>query len=109
MRLTLYRTRLEHVPACAHVHDYTVRDRAEPVGRLYQVRASARPELAWFWLITVYLDPRAEIKTTGTAADLAEAKAAFRTSWRKWLKWKGRKASRGMSRLCADCSGRSIT
>ena len=47
MRLTLYRTKLEHVPAYAHVQDYTVRDRAEPVGRLYQVRALAGPKLAW--------------------------------------------------------------
>ena len=56
MRLTLYRTKLEHVPAYAHVQDYTVRDRAEPVGRLYQVRALAGPKLAWSWLITVHID-----------------------------------------------------
>jgi hypothetical protein len=93
MRLTLYRTRLAHVPAYAHVHDYTVRDRADPVGRLYQVRSSARPELAWSWLITVYVDPRAEVRTSGTADDLAEAKAAFRTSWLEWLNWKRRELS----------------
>ena len=90
MRLTLYRTKLAHVPAYAHVHDYTIRDRADPVGRLYQVRSSARPELAWSWLITVHVDPRAKVTTSGTADDLAEAKAAFRTSWVEWLKWKRR-------------------
>jgi hypothetical protein len=46
------------------------------------------PELAWFWSITVYVDPRAEVKISGPAADLATAKAAFRASWREWLKWK---------------------
>jgi hypothetical protein len=91
MRLTLYRTKLEHVPAYAHVQDYTVRDRGEPVGRLYQVRVLAGPKLAWSWLITVHIDPCAEVRTSGIAADLAEAKAAFRTSWRQWLKWRGGK------------------
>src|SRR5262245_23622625 len=93
MHLTLYRTRIAHVPADAYVHDYTIRDRADPVGRLYQVRSSAGPELAWSWLITVYVDPRAEVRTSGTAADLAEARAAFRANFRKWLKWKRREAA----------------
>jgi len=95
MHLTLYRTRIAHVPADAYVHDYTIRDRADPVGRLYQVRSSAGPELAWSWLITVYVDPRAEIRISGTAADLAEARAAFRTNLRKWLKWKRREDAYG--------------
>src|SRR5262245_66610153 len=103
MRLTLYRTRLAHVPTYAHVHDYTLRDRADPVGRLYQVRLSARPELAWSWLITVYVDPRAEVRTSGTASDLAEAKAALRTSWLQWLKWKHRE--KASDQVCRAASG----
>src|SRR5262245_27179238 len=99
MHLTLYRTRIAHVPADAYVHDYTIRDRAEPVGRLYQVRGSGRSELAWSWLITVYVDPRAEIRTSGTAADLAEARAAFRANLRKWLKWKRRENASGGGRI----------
>ena len=90
MNLTLLRTRLDRVPTCAHLHDYTVRDYFKPVGRLYQVRAPTRPELAWFWSITVHVDPRAEVKTSGTAAELADARAAFRASWQKWLRWKAK-------------------
>ena len=86
--LALRRTRLDQVPADAHLEDYTVRNNGEAVGRLYQVRAPAVPELAWFWSITTYVDPRAEVKINGPAADLATAKAAFRASWREWLNWK---------------------
>jgi hypothetical protein len=99
MHLTLYRTRLAQVPADAYVHDYTIRDRSAPVGRLYQVRGSASPELAWSWLITVYVDPRAEVRTSGSAADLAEARAAFRANLRKWLKWKRRENALSRGRI----------
>jgi hypothetical protein len=30
------------------------------------------------------------ISTSGTAADLEDAKAAFRVSWQKWLRWKAK-------------------
>jgi hypothetical protein len=87
MTLTLTRTRLDRRTSA---EDYTVRDDGEPVGRLYKVHAPARPELAWSWSITVYVDPRAEVTTSGTVADFADAKASFRTSWRKWLAWKAK-------------------
>jgi hypothetical protein len=123
MHLTLYRTRIAHVPAYAYVHDYTIRNRAKPVGRLYQVRGPAAPGLAWSWLITVDVDPRAEVRTSGTAADLAEAKEAFRTNLRKWLKWKRREnalsrmscertakpRSRGRTAYNSPCNSRAAT
>jgi hypothetical protein len=52
--------------------------------QLANAGSSARPKLAWSWLITVNVDPRTEVRTSGDASDLAEAKAAFRASWLKW-------------------------
>ena len=52
------------------------------VGRLYEDRHS-KPELRWFWSITVYVDPKRGIITSGRAPTLEEAKAQFLTSWHK--------------------------
>ena len=62
----------------------------EPIGRIYRVRAPGRPELAWSWAITASFDPSAEVSTSGTAADLEDAKAAFRANWQKWLRRKAK-------------------
>jgi hypothetical protein len=43
------------------------------VGRLYEDRHSRR----WFWLITVYVNPKLRIATSGRAATIEGAKAQF--------------------------------
>jgi hypothetical protein len=52
------------------------------LGRLYEDRHS-RPELRWFWSITVYIDPMLGIVTSGRAPTTEEAKAQFLVSWQK--------------------------
>ena len=46
------------------------------VGRIYDDRHS-EPELRWFWSITVYVNPKLGITTSGRAPSLEEAKAQF--------------------------------
>jgi hypothetical protein len=41
------------------------------------------PDLRWFWSITVYVDPKQGINTSGRAASLDEAKAQFLSNWQK--------------------------
>jgi hypothetical protein len=52
------------------------------VGRIYEDKHS-RPELRWFWSITIYVIPKLGITTSGRAASLEEAKAQFLASWHK--------------------------
>jgi hypothetical protein len=52
------------------------------VGRLYEDRHS-KPELRWFWSITVYVNPKLGIITSGRAPTIEEAKAQFLASWQK--------------------------
>jgi hypothetical protein len=37
----------------------------------------------WFWAISIYVDPKLGIVTSGRAASLDEAKAQFLTNWQK--------------------------
>ena len=46
------------------------------MGRLYEDRHS-RPELRWFWSITVYINPNLGITTSGRAPTMNEAKEHF--------------------------------
>jgi len=63
--------------------DYTiVEDGRRDVGRLYEDRHS-RPELRWFWSITVSVDPKHGIITNGRTETLEEAKAKFLASWQR--------------------------
>jgi hypothetical protein len=63
--------------------DYTiVEDGRHDVGRLYEDRHS-RPELRWFWSITIYFAPKLGITTNGREASLNEAKAQFLRNWQK--------------------------
>jgi hypothetical protein len=55
---------------------------AKDVGRIYEDRHS-RPELRWFWPISVYVNPMLGITTSGRAQSLDEAKAQFLASWEK--------------------------
>ena len=43
----------------------------------------SKPELRWFWSITVYLNPKRGITTSGRASSLEEAKAQFLANWQK--------------------------
>jgi hypothetical protein len=61
-RLRLYREWL----------DYVIVEGGRDIGRLYEDRHSRR----WFWLITVYVNPRLRIATSGRAA-IEGAKAQF--------------------------------
>jgi len=49
---------------------------------LYEDRHTL-PHLRWFWSITVYVDPKRGINTSGRAASLEEAKAQFLSNWQK--------------------------
>ena len=63
--------------------DYTiVEDGRRDVGRLYEDRHS-RPELRWFWSITVYINPDLGITTSGRAPTMNEAKEHFLRNWQK--------------------------
>ena len=37
--------------------------------------------------MTVYVDPKAGIRTSGKVATLDDAKAQFEAAWRRWLAW----------------------
>jgi hypothetical protein len=87
MALTLRRTRIEQSPAFAHLEDWDVLDDGKPIGRIYEKHAPARPDHAWFWSITEYIEPRAGLSTSGSAETLDAAKAAFRARWDQWRGW----------------------
>jgi hypothetical protein len=52
------------------------------VGRLYEDRQTL-PDLRWFWSITIYVDPKRGITTSGRAATIERAKEQFRRSWER--------------------------
>ena len=60
--------------------DYVIVEDGRDVGRLYEDRLS-RPELRWFWSITVYVNPKLGITTSGRAPSIDQAKAQFLASW----------------------------
>ena len=37
-----------------------------PIGRIYQRHTPASADVAWFWSITTYVEPRAALRTSGT-------------------------------------------
>jgi hypothetical protein len=58
-----------------------LRHRREPPQRGAALRG--RPELRWFWSITIYVDPKLGITTSGRAATIECAKEQFRQSWER--------------------------
>src|ERR1700730_3404631 len=52
------------------------------VGRIYEDRQTL-PDLRWFWSITVYVDSKRVINTSGRAASLDEVKAQFLSNWQR--------------------------
>jgi hypothetical protein len=70
MPLTLHPTGLSS-PAYRDWLDYVIVADGRDVGRVYEDRHS-RPELRWFWSITVYVNAKRNINTSGRAASLHE-------------------------------------
>ena len=66
MALTLRPTDLNRSPATAHLEDWIVLDNGRPIGRIYQRHAPANADVAWFWSITTYVEPRSGPRTNGT-------------------------------------------
>ena len=81
MPLTLRPTGLSS-PAYRHWLDYVIVADDRAVGRIYEDRHTS-PDLRWFWSITVYVDPKQGITTSGCAASLDEAKAQFLSVWQR--------------------------
>jgi hypothetical protein len=79
--LTLRPTGLSS-PACRDLVDYIVIQDNRAVGRIYEDR-QALPDLRWFWSITVYVDPKQGITTSGRAAIPWSAKAQFPSNWQR--------------------------
>jgi hypothetical protein len=79
MPLTLRPTGLAS-PAYRDQLDYTVIEDGREIGRLYEDR-NARPELRWFWSITVFVGSRPGIATHSRTATIEEAKAQFIRNW----------------------------
>ena len=67
MVLSLRRTRLEKQPVFADLQDWQVLEDGNKIGRIYEQHAPASPHQAWFWSITVPLDMRAKVVTSGRA------------------------------------------
>jgi hypothetical protein len=87
MALTMRPTDLDRSPATADLADWIILDDGKPVGRIYQRHAPANADVAWFWSITTYVEPRSALRTSGMAETLDAAKAAFRDSYDKWRDW----------------------
>ena len=75
MPLTLRPTALSS-PAYRDWADYIVREDSRAVGRIYEDRHTL-PGLRWFWSITMYVNPKRGITTSGRAPSLDEAKSRF--------------------------------
>ena len=73
--LTLRRTGLSS-PAYRDLVDCIVIQEGRAVGRIYEDRQTL-PDLRWFWSITIYVNPKQGITTSGRAASLEGAKANF--------------------------------
>jgi hypothetical protein len=79
--LTLRPTGLSS-PAFRDWLDYVIVEDGRDVGRLYEDRQTL-PDLRWFWSITIYVDPKPGITTSGRAATIERAKEQFRQSWER--------------------------
>ena len=63
--------------------DYVIVEDGRDVGLVYEDRHN-RPELRWFWSITIYVNPKRGITTSWRASSLEEAKAQFLANWQKY-------------------------
>jgi hypothetical protein len=71
-------TRLSRDP---NRNDWSIHEDGQEIGRLYEDQTATRPEIAWFWSITVMGSARHKMKTDGRAPTLEQAKADFQTHW----------------------------
>ena len=78
-----------HPPRKAAGHWQVLEDGNE-IGRIYEQHAPASPDQAWFWSITVPLDMRAKVVTSGHAPTIDQAKQDFLKSWSAWTAWLSR-------------------
>jgi hypothetical protein len=76
MPLTLRPTALSS-PAYRDWADYIVREDSRAVGRIYEDRHTL-PGLRWFWSITMYVNPKLGITTSGRAPEAIRVHASVR-------------------------------
>jgi hypothetical protein len=69
--------------------------------QLTRITSQTLPELRWFWSITVYVDPKRGIVTTGRASTIEAAKAQFLANWEKC----GGDSSPGRPSVCPRRAG----
>ena len=69
-------------PAYRDWADYIILEDGRAVGRVYEDRHS-RPELRWYWSITVFVGSRPGISTHGRTATMEEAKTRFLANCQK--------------------------
>jgi len=79
MPLTLRPTHLSRDP---NRNDWSIHEDGVEIGRLYEDPTATRPEIVWFWSITVMGPARAKVKTDGRAASLEGAKAQLVAAWK---------------------------
>jgi hypothetical protein len=85
MPLTLRPTGLSRDP---NAIDWNVFDGGtQPVGRIYEDPAAPSDDVRWFWALQIVGASRAGVDTSGRAATLDEAKAAFRRNYEAWQDW----------------------
>ena len=89
MTLTLRPTGLRLSAAFAHLADFTVHEdgRVEPIGRIYEVYAPSRPEVAWTWSIIVMGEARGNVTTDGNAPTFDEVKRQFAECRERFKAW----------------------
>jgi hypothetical protein len=85
MGFTLRPTHLA-APVYEHLGDYEVLEDGRSIGRIYEIRAP-RPDLLWFWSMTVMGAHRAGILTDGRTKTFDEAKASFKANYERWKTW----------------------
>jgi hypothetical protein len=62
-------------------NDWIIHEDGVEIGRLYEDLQASRPEIRWFWSITVMGPARFRVRTGNRAATLDQAKADFQAAW----------------------------
>ena len=64
-----------------NANGWRVHEDGVEIGRLYEDLTASRPEIAWFWSLTVMGPARRRVKTDGRAPTLEAAKTQFAAAW----------------------------